>query len=473
MIQALSPASALYHIGPLELDPARLLLRCGSQTLPLGPKVVETLLALAEQPGELLSKERLLTRIWPEGFVEESNLTQNIYVLRKTLYPFWKAQPIETVPRRGYRLTAPVRLAMQGGGERAVPRPKKFARFRRAAAIFACVAVLTAFGGAGARAPQNTRAQALSMRARQLYALGRYYWNLRSASGLRKSVAFFERVTRLNPRSALGYAGLADAYLMIVDYGGDGRGSPLARKAKADAARAIALDPFSAEAQTSYGMVRELLAHDVPGAERHLRRAISLDPNYALAHEWYGSLLLMSGRTKPARTQLETAALLDPTAIATNSWLAADAYFDHRYAASIAYGRQALDLDPSHLDSLLMLALSQERLRDYPGALASLRRFAAHCGCASGSQVYFSGVYAHMGRRAAAVAALQSGLKDRGVPAGEIAIAYVELGERTHALEFMHRARFTDPMQRMFLALDPRMDPVRRDPRFRSWMRTG
>src|SRR6185369_13198240 len=82
--------------------------------VPLTPKVVETLLALAERAGEIVSKEELIERLWENSFVEESNLIQNIYVLRKALGPLPDGRPmIETLRRRGYRLNAEVRIKKQ------------------------------------------------------------------------------------------------------------------------------------------------------------------------------------------------------------------------------------------------------------------------------------------------------------------------------------------------------------------------
>jgi DNA-binding winged helix-turn-helix (wHTH) protein/TolB-like protein len=98
-----------YEFGGFSLDAAnRLLLREG-RVVPLKPKVVETLLVLVEHRGEVLDKESLIKTLWPDTFVEESNLTQNIYVLRKTLGETPGAPEfIETIPRRGYRFIAAV-----------------------------------------------------------------------------------------------------------------------------------------------------------------------------------------------------------------------------------------------------------------------------------------------------------------------------------------------------------------------------
>jgi DNA-binding winged helix-turn-helix (wHTH) protein/TolB-like protein/Tfp pilus assembly protein PilF len=99
-----------YEFGPFRLDRSeRMLLRNG-EVVPLTPKAFDLLLALVEQPGHLLEKERLLKTVWPDSFVEESNLTDNVSRLRKALGEAESGQKyIETVPKRGYRFIASVR----------------------------------------------------------------------------------------------------------------------------------------------------------------------------------------------------------------------------------------------------------------------------------------------------------------------------------------------------------------------------
>lgn len=100
----------LYEFGPFELDPAQRLLRRGAERLDLPPRVFDTLVVLVESEGRLLEKDDLMDRIWPDSVVEESNLTQAIYLLRKTLQDGENGTRfIETVPKRGYRFVASVR----------------------------------------------------------------------------------------------------------------------------------------------------------------------------------------------------------------------------------------------------------------------------------------------------------------------------------------------------------------------------
>ncbi|HKQ79651.1 MAG TPA: tetratricopeptide repeat protein [Blastocatellia bacterium] len=103
-------ANHFYEFGPFRLDPAeRLLLRAGD-IVPLAPKAFETLLALVERHGRVWQKEELIKRIWPDTFVEEGNLAQHIFTLRRALTDGQNGcQYIETIPRRGYCFVAEVR----------------------------------------------------------------------------------------------------------------------------------------------------------------------------------------------------------------------------------------------------------------------------------------------------------------------------------------------------------------------------
>jgi DNA-binding winged helix-turn-helix (wHTH) protein/tetratricopeptide (TPR) repeat protein len=99
-----------YEFGHFRLNPAEHQLLRHGQTVRLTPKAFETLLVLVEHRTHLVTKEALLKAVWPDTFVEESGLTRNISVLRRTLGGTGKHQYIETVPKRGYRFVADVRV---------------------------------------------------------------------------------------------------------------------------------------------------------------------------------------------------------------------------------------------------------------------------------------------------------------------------------------------------------------------------
>jgi TolB-like protein len=98
-----------FELGTYRLDPVSRSVQRGSEVLPLPPKAVEVLLELARKAGQVVGKQELLDAVWPEAFVEEANLNQMIFLLRRALVDTGVGENIVTVPRRGYRLAAEVR----------------------------------------------------------------------------------------------------------------------------------------------------------------------------------------------------------------------------------------------------------------------------------------------------------------------------------------------------------------------------
>src|SRR6266705_4351645 len=105
----MSKAPKHFEFGPFRLEPAEHLLLRGEESVQLPPKAFETLLLLVESSGHVLQKSALMEELWPDSFVEESNLTQNIFLLRKALGEDQAQQYVKTIPRVGYRFMMPVR----------------------------------------------------------------------------------------------------------------------------------------------------------------------------------------------------------------------------------------------------------------------------------------------------------------------------------------------------------------------------
>src|SRR5262245_2016128 len=107
-----STEANVYAFDRFRLDAAHLMLYENERPVALAPKVVETLVALIERRGEVVGKNELMSRLWGDAFVEESNLTQNIYRLRKVLGKGEDGQYlVESFKRRGYRFTGKIREA--------------------------------------------------------------------------------------------------------------------------------------------------------------------------------------------------------------------------------------------------------------------------------------------------------------------------------------------------------------------------
>lgn len=98
-----------YEFGPFRLDLEEKLLSHDGETVALAPKVFETLVLLIENKGRVVKKEEMMKTLWPDRHVEESNLTQNIFTLRKIFSESGNDQYIETIPKRGYRFTGTIK----------------------------------------------------------------------------------------------------------------------------------------------------------------------------------------------------------------------------------------------------------------------------------------------------------------------------------------------------------------------------
>ncbi|HSP61345.1 MAG TPA: winged helix-turn-helix domain-containing protein, partial [Pyrinomonadaceae bacterium] len=241
-----------YEFGLFRLVPSeRQLLRDGQRVM-LPPKAFETLVILVQNSGHAVKKEDLIRTLWPEAFVEESNLNHYVSLLRKALGDGTNGERyIETVPKYGYRFTGEVRerhhettalLARRHTRTHVVVREET--EERRTESVVQAnrfqtrslqrVAVLTlALLIVGSTAvyfgyikPAHSRSagepSAVSLRsskaespaARDAYLKGRYFWNQRTDEGFRKAADYFKQAIEIDPAFAPGYAGLADCYLL-------------------------------------------------------------------------------------------------------------------------------------------------------------------------------------------------------------------------------------------------------------------
>jgi DNA-binding winged helix-turn-helix (wHTH) protein/Tfp pilus assembly protein PilF len=477
---------SVYEFGPFHLDAERLLLVENGKPMQLGPKVVETLLAMVERDGEIVSKQALLDRIWPEGYVDEANLAQNVYVLRKALRASWDRPAIETIPRRGYRFVAEAqqceRVPSLEPAVHAEPafdeahlvapeprlRPASTIRWRWPVVAALLAFVLSAGAAFGILVPHGGTSTAANSEASRLYAIGRFYWNQRTPEGAAKSLSYFGRLVRENPSDARGYAALALANEVMGDYMyGPLPAATYFRKAREYAHKALGIDPHTGDAYAVLGVVDMDAGHmtpsEVDSALTQLRRAIAIDPQSAAAHEWYGIALVQTGQFARAFTELRRADELDPLSVATTSWLASTAYLEGRYGDAIAYAHETLDLSPKRAEALQTLGLAYEALGDSHRAIASFQHMALVCAsCRPEAAALLAVVYAPIDAATARAELATARARSADVGAGDLAAAYAAVGQHRGALTWLRRDGAAAYI-RAEVAADPRFASLRRD----------
>lgn len=440
----------VYEFGPFRLDVERLLLYLDSRPVALGPKVVETLLALVESAGAIAPKRALLERVWPEGYIEEGNLTQNVYVLRKLLRAHHCDGAIETIARRGYRFTIPVRR-IEIPAVAVHPRPRSW--WSAGVAAFA----LLAFGaGAWSYGLSHEPATPAPLTAQaRLDAMGTFFLSLRTTFSLHRAVTIFTRAVDADAGSANAYAGRAAAEALIADYA-YGPIAPARERAlaRADVRRALERDPRNGRAYGVQGLLDLNEGRDGE-ALTTLSTAQTLAPGDADIREWYAIALLSQGQVSAAQTQLLAAQRLSPLSVAATSWLAFVAYLQHRYPEAIAGARQGLAVSPARDGLWITLGLAQEAQGRYREALTSFRRYAASCrGCRGEGAALMAYVYARIGHLEIARRELAVASSGEARPE-DLALALVVVGDHGPALRRLIR-RFTR-RDRTLIAQDPRV----------------
>jgi Tfp pilus assembly protein PilF len=153
--------------------------------------------------------------------------------------------------------------------------------------------------------------------AYQAYLKGRYFWNKRSREGYEKAIEHFNQAILLDPNYAQAYVGLADAYQFKAGFGDISRTEAFARS-RALLQKALELDETLAEAHASLGLIAMNYDWDWPTAEREYKRAIQLNPNHALTHDWYGEYLNAFGRSDEALAEMRRAREIDPLSLVIN-----------------------------------------------------------------------------------------------------------------------------------------------------------
>jgi serine/threonine protein kinase/TolB-like protein len=155
-----------------------------------------------------------------------------------------------------------------------------------------------------------SRRRTVNAEAYQQYLRGRYQWNQYAPEAWQKALDYFSAAIRIDPGYAPAWAGVADSYYQMSSLVLPAREA--IPKAKAAALRALELDETLPEAHASLAMIKAQYDWDGPGAEKDFRRAIELNPSYAIAHQWYGILLHEHVRFDQALAEFNRAQELDP-----------------------------------------------------------------------------------------------------------------------------------------------------------------
>jgi eukaryotic-like serine/threonine-protein kinase len=306
-----------------------------------------------------------------------------------------------------------------------------------------------------------------------LYLKGRFFWNERTKGSIDRAIAYFLQAIERDPSYAAAHSGLADCYLSLGFSFDVGSVPPrdAIPKAKAAALKALALDESLAEAHNSLAYAKLNYDWDWPGAEAEFRRALALNPGSAEAHHWYAHWLVSRGMLDESLAESERALALDQLNPIINVHLGWNYFFARQYDKAVTQLNKTVQIDPNYGLAYWYRGLAYEQLQRYDEALTDMRRGAA---LLQGNVVVSADighVHAASGQRGEAervIEMLQKEAAQRYVSPFEIALIYVALGETDRAFAWLDKAYQDRSDLLVYLDVEPRLDPVRSDPRFKE-----
>jgi serine/threonine-protein kinase len=317
-----------------------------------------------------------------------------------------------------------------------------------------------------------TKRYTANTEAYRLYLRGRFFWNKRSEDGYQRAIEYFEQAIAMDSGYALAYAGLADCYVL----GGGDSDNPTTfmPKARSAAIKALDLDDSLAEAHTSLAKINHSYEWDFEGAEKEFKRAIQLNPNYPTARQWYGIFLSAMGRHDESIFQRKRAQELDPTSLSINTGLGRAYYWARRYDQAIEQCREAHELEPSYVDTHWSIGLCYEQKGMFERAIAEFQDAATLSNGRPTMVAALGHAHAKSGNTGEALKKLDELnvlSRRRYVSAYPIALIHLALGRKDRAFELLEKAyRDRDEMM-THLRVDPRLDDLRGDPRFKELLR--
>jgi adenylate cyclase len=316
--------------------------------------------------------------------------------------------------------------------------------------------------------PVAAKKSSISKIPYQLYLQGRSYWNLGTPQNLTKAIDFFERAIQLDTLFAQAYSGVADCYTAL------GYGSFLAPKdafpkALTAATKALALQPTLAEPHASLGFYKFYFEWDWAAAEQEFRIAISLNPNYEIAYDYYGYYLTAMKRYDEAKVILQKAAALDPLSVHISTDMGFSFYYSGDYDLATKKLQSTLLMDPKYMLAHLWLGRTYQAKKIYPEAINEYKTALAAAVNWPVALAAIGNVYGISGDKQAAQRVLDtlSALSARKyVTSYGVALVYAGLDQKDQAFSSLNKAFEERSNWLVWLKTDPRLASLRLDKRY-------
>ena len=303
--------------------------------------------------------------------------------------------------------------------------------------------------------------------AYDLYLKGRYFWNRRYEGGLQKAIEYFNQTIKKDPSHAPAYSGIADSISILGLFWLPPR--EVFPRAKLAAQKAIEIDETLAEGHASLGWILFMYDWDWTGAEREFKRALELDPFYALNHSWYSLFLSWMGRFEEAETHNNKALELEPVSLIINSTSTQVLYACRQFDKAIKQGVRSVEMDPNFLLSYWHLAFGYIAKGMWEESIAALEKAAVLSGDSPFVLAVIGYVYARSGQKSK-VQKILSRLREisktkYNSPMNE-ALIFLGLEKKDKIFEYLEKAYNERSYAIPTLKVYPLYDSIRLDSRY-------
>src|SRR5438132_4857906 len=311
---------------------------------------------------------------------------------------------------------------------------------------------------------------AVDPEAAQLVLKGRVQWNKRHPEAVKQGIELFQQAIERDPAYSQAYAGLADCYLMLAFLQVVPPTDVLSR-IKAAATRAIEIEPALAQPHATLGYAAGLFEWNWPEAARELQTAMRLDSNYPWAPHWYGLLLTGRGQFEESFAQMARAKELDSLSPIISVARGIPLHYGRRYKEALALYHAIIETEAAFAPAHYYIGLTYEQLGEYEQALHHFERSMAISGRISfffASLVHCTAVSGKHDEARRLQEELHAQKAHRYVSPLNFALVHFGLGENEEGLRELELAFSERSAQLYLLAVEPRFDAVRSDPRFRA-----
>ena len=306
-----------------------------------------------------------------------------------------------------------------------------------------------------------------SNEAYQLYLKGRFQWNKRTVDSLKAAEAHFKQAIEKDPSFALAYASLAETYVLFPNYSVASPRDSMPQL-KAAALKAIELDDTLAEGHTALHGYHSQYSWNFEIAEREIRRAIELNPNYATAYHWLGNFLPYMGRCDEGIAAAKRAEELDPLSVIIAADTAYDLIMCRRYDEALAQTQRAFQLDPNFYYTHYHVGWAYLKKGMYNEAISAFKK-SLELNSDPFAKALYGQALAKSGQRAEAIKIRDELIADsqrRFIGGYVLAMVHAALGEKDAAFALLEKDLAGRSSYLPAMTVDPAMDDLRDDPRF-------